>query len=301
MKILVTGGSGFIGSHLVDLCLEKGDEVTVFDRRLDVQPSWVDWDENVSIIPGDIKNPSAVDNAVRECDAVVHLAGILGTSEIVDTPVESIEVNIKAAINVYESIKHHDVPAVQITVGNIAWFNSYAISKYAAERFALMYNREFGTKIAVVRGLNVYGERQKHYPVKKVIPNFMVSALRDELIPIYGDGEQLLDVIYVGDNAEILYRALTKDHGVYDHPMEAGTGKLISVNELARRVIDAADSSSTLKHIPMRAGEPNRSTTKADPSTLAPLDYVPSTKLQDGLKRTATWYRDVYIPYLEEH
>lgn len=294
MKVLVTGGEGFIGRHTVDRLRELEHKVTIFDRFAKKL-----WRNDVDFYLGDVRDSEAVSDAVSKHDGVINLAGILGTSEMVTTPRESIEVNVYGAINVYEACKRFGCKAVQITVGNWSWNNSYAITKYCSERFALMYNKEFGTRIAVVRGLNVYGEWQMHKPIKKVVPNFVLSALKGEPIVIYGDGEQLLDMIYVKDTAEILARALTVEHGVYDRVIEAGSGELVTVNELAKMIIEFAGSKSELVHKPMRSGEPEKSVTRGDPQTCKPLGYVPNTPLREGLKKTVDWYRKNYEPYLE--
>ncbi|KKQ13720.1 MAG: Nucleoside-diphosphate-sugar epimerase [Candidatus Daviesbacteria bacterium GW2011_GWA1_36_8] len=296
MKILVTGGNGFIGSHVVDNLLKKGHKVTVFDRRSYSPKLW----SNVNYILGDIKDKEAVMEAVSTNDGVIHLAGVLGTSEAVTTAEESVNANIMGALNIYEAVKKHNKPAVTITVGNYTWNNTYAITKYTAERFALMYNKEFGTKIAVVRGLNVYGERQKHAPVKKVVPNFTLSALRNEPIEIYGDGEQLMDLIYAADTAEVLTRALLLDHGNYNSVFEAGSGAPVTVNDLANMIIKFAKSKSEIKYLPMRAGEPKRSITLGDPSTLESLAIRTQdlTPLEEGIRKTVIWYKKFYLPQL---
>ena len=296
MKILVTGGNGFIGSHVVDNLLSKGHRVTVFDRSRKVPSPW----KNVNLFAGDIKDKDAVFDAISQHDGVIHLAGLLGTSEAVTTPFEGIDVNIVGALNVYEAVRRHKKPAVTITVGNYTWNNTYAISKYTAERFALMYNKEFGTKIAVVRGLNVYGERQKHAPVRKVVPTFVIAALKNEPIEIFGSGEQLLDLIYVKDCAEILVRALLLDHDNYNSVFEAGSGEPVTVNDLAQTIIKLAKSKSKIVYKPMRAGEPKRSVTLGDPSTLEALAYrtLDLTPLEEGLKSTIPWYKKFYLPEL---
>jgi nucleoside-diphosphate-sugar epimerase len=296
MHVLVTGGAGFIGSHVVDHLVEMGHSVGIFERHAtDVTPR-----ANVDYFLGDITNREVIWEAVGNSDGVINLAGILGTSETVGTAQNSVDVNILGALNVFDAVKHHGKKAVQITVGNYTWNNAYAITKVASERFALMYNAEFGTKIAVVRGLNVYGPRQKHAPVRKVVPNFILPALLNQPIYVYGDGEQLLDVIYVRDTAEVLVRALLMDHGCYGSVMEAGSGQLVTANQLAKEIIELAGSKSKIEHIPMRPGEPIRSVTKGDPSTLKPLGYVPSTSLRDGLTRTIQWYRSEYLPKLSK-
>lgn len=293
-KILVTGGCGFIGHHVVDNLLAKGYEVTVMDRF--AKPL---WDPRIKFFLADITNAEAVMDVVGKHDGVINLAGILGTAENVGTPREGIKANVDGAINIFEAVKRHKVKAVQITVGNHTWNNTYAITKSMAERLALMYNKEHGTKIAVVRGLNVFGEYQLHYPIEKITPNFIVKAMKNEPVKIYGDGEQLLDVIYAGDTAEILVRALVNDHGCYDMVMEAGLGKPVTANYFAEKVIEFAGSTSTLDHVPMRAGEPLRSVTVGDPATLAPLGELNMTPFEQGLKQTVDWYKAHYWEFYE--
>lgn len=293
-KILVTGGMGFIGHHVVDNLLEKGYEVTVMDRFQ--KPL---WDERMKFFLADITNAEAVMDVVGKHDGVINLAGILGTAENVGTPREGIKANIDGAINIFEAVKRHKIPAVQITVGNHTWNNTYAITKSTAERLALMYNKEHGTKIAVVRGLNVFGEYQLHYPIEKITPNFIIKAMNNEPIKIYGNGEQLLDVIYAADTAEVLVRALVMEHGCYDKVMEAGLGKPVTANYFAEKVNEFVGSSAGLEHVPMRAGEPMNSVTVGDPSTLSPIDYIPTTSFEDGLRKTVDWYLKNYWKFYE--
>lgn len=288
-NILVTGGNGFIGSHVIDKLLSLGHHVTNFDRR---QPPGER--ENVTKVLGDIKDPNIVNETVSKVDGVINLAGILGTSETINGSYETADVNINGALTFFDAIKKYNIPAVQITVGNYLWYNAYAITKYTSERLALMYNKEYGTKIAVVRGLNVYGSRQKHFPVKKVVPNFILQALNNEDITMYGDGMQKLDLIYIDDTVEVLTRALLMEHGCYDNTMEAGSGKLYTAKKLAETILKSTESTSKIKYLPMRAGEPIRSVTKGDPDTLAPIDYTPSTSLDDGIKKTIPYYKNEY-------
>ena len=188
------------------------------------------------------------------------------------------------------------VKGVQIAVGNHFMNNTYAITRNTAERFALMFNKEHGTKIAVVRGLNVYGEYQKHKPVKKITPNFIVKALNQQPIEVFGDGEQIMDMIYAPDIADVLVRALTREHGCYDTVFEAGTGRRTSVNMIAQIVNELCGNKARIKHLPMRAGEPKRSVVLGNPETLKPLGLSAGdlTPLESGLERTIRWYRDHY-------
>ena len=279
MRVLVTGGTGFIGKYTCETLLDHGHEPITFGvtRECDIL--------------GDIRDASAIDLAVSTSDAVMHLAGVLGTQETVDDPLPAIETNILGGLNVFKAIRRYEVPAVNIAAANHWMWNPYSITKKAAERFALMANKEWGTKIALIRGLNVYGPRQKAYPVKKIMPNLIIPVLEGRPIVIYGDGEQIMDMIWVEDVAEILVRALERPHGVYESVMDAGTGRKTTVNELAEAVVELMGE-GTIEHVPMRPGEAEHSIVLGDPTTLRPLGWFPDDflPLEDGLKRTIASY-----------
>jgi len=287
MRVLVTGGNGFIGKWSREALQERGHEPITFGvtKGCDVL--------------GDIRDATALDIAVSTCDAVMHLAGVLGTQETVDDPLPAIETNILGGLNVFKAIRRYEVPAVNICAANHWMFNPYSITKKAAEQFALMANKEWGTRIAMVRGLNVYGPGQKAYPVKKIMPNLIEPALRDEPVTIYGDGDQIMDMIYVADVAEILVDALLKPHGCYDTVMDAGTGRKTTVNDLAQAVLEALGKEMveglTVNHVRMRPGEMEHSVVLGNPTTLAPLGWSTDEfiTLEDGLKQTIASYDSV--------
>jgi nucleoside-diphosphate-sugar epimerase len=289
MRVLVTGGNGFIGGHLIDRLLAEGHQPISFDRFGAPHRSDVDF------IIGDVRDAAALTAVVAQVDGVINLAGILGTSETIERPRFTVQSNLLGAINVFNACRALGKKGVQITVGNYWMNNPYAITKNASERVALAYNREFGTRIAVVRGLNAYGERQKSRPVRKIMPNLVVPALRETEALIYGDGEQLMDMIYVGDLAEVLMRALVLDHGCYDRIFEAGWGREFtpSINQLADKVMAASESRCRIRHVPMRGGEPPRSMIIGDPETLRPLGLSVEgmVPLDEGIRRTLSWYR----------
>jgi len=283
-QILVTGASGFIGGHVIDELRRQGYHPIRFDRRAPTD------------FLGDVRDRNAVSEAVGKCAGVIHLAAVLGTQETIDNPFPSAETNVFGSINVFQACREYRKRCVYIGVGNYWMNNPYSISKTAAERLALMFNKEHGTEIAIVRGLNAYGPRQKSAPVRKIIPNFVIPALRNEKITIYGDGSQVADMIYVRDLARILVSALVSDHGVYNVAFEAGTGRATTVREIAEEVVKQVGSGS-LVFAPMRPGEPENSIVLGNPETLKPLDgkgaisMFPLIPLEEGLKSTIEWYR----------
>ena len=283
MKVAITGGAGYIGSHVVDLLQERNIDVEVFDI--------------VNNITDDVRIRDNVTHLVHNVDVVIHLAAILGTQETVKDPFPVVETNIIGSLNVFDACRKYKKRAVYIAVGNHWMNNPYSITKTTSERFALMYNKEFGTKIAVVRGLNAYGPRQKEKPVRKIMPNLILPALRGEDITIYGSGSQIMDMIHVRDLANVLVKALLDNHDIYDEPIEAGMGLDTTVNDLVKMVIDITCSSSKIIHVPMRPGEIPNSVVKADTKNLERLGISVSslTPLRQGVQETVEWYKDTYF------
>lgn len=289
MKVCVTGGTGFIGGYVIEALQQRGIHPIVLDRVGDRSR----WGDGVTYLYGDVRDYGTVSEAVWHSDGVIHLAAVLGTQETVIDPSPAAETNVLGSLNVFKACALRKVPAVYIGVGNHWMNNPYSISKTCAERFAFMFNKEHGTKIAVVRALNAYGPRQKAKPVRKIMPNLVLPALEGRPIEVYGDGEQVMDMIYVSDVAEVLVRALLEDHGNYESAFEAGTGRPTTVNEVAELVIKAAGSSSIISHLPMRPGEIPGSVVLGDPGTLKPLGLEPGdlVPLEVGVPVTVEAYR----------
>lgn len=291
MEILLTG-FGFIGRHVCTELQERGHAVSVLDRRPDIASA-----AELGVLPvvGDIRDGALMRHLVPSYDGVVHLAGLLGTAELINDPADAVETNITGALNVFQGCRAaralgRAVRCVHITVGNHFMDNPYAITKSTSERFAKMFNIEHGTDIRVVRALNAYGPYQKHLPVRKIVPTFVRAALSGEPVTVYGDGEQVMDMIHVRDVARILADALfvARVEGV----ISAGTGRRLTVNDIARLVISEAGSSSRVLHLPMRPGEPEGSVVLGDPTSLACLGTAAQSlvSFEAGIAETVRWY-----------
>jgi UDP-glucose 4-epimerase len=298
--VLVTGGNGFIGSYVVAELLDRGYDVDVLDTRYRETP------EGSHVVLGDLRDASAVTEAVAHVEGVIHLAGVLGTQETIDNPRPAVETNIIGGLNLLQAIAQHKVPAVNIAVGNHWMDNTYAISKSTMERFVRMYNAERGTSITSVRALTAYGPRQvaaaPYGPskVRKIMPSFICRALSGDPIEVYGDGQQIMDMIYVGDVARILVDALEATEQQGSLPtIEAGTGRETTVNDIARSVIDEVaartDVRSEVRYLPMRPGETERAVVRADTSTLATIGLTQAdlVSLEDGVTVTVDYYMSV--------
>jgi UDP-glucose 4-epimerase len=309
MYVLVTGGSGFIGSHVIELLIKNGHNVVNYDIRPPMfEPEMMEKIKEWSAagqylwVSGDIRDKEHFQQFLFVCDGLIHLAGVLGTAETMDSIAETADINVVGTVKVLEALKVMPRKAVYITIGN-EWENPYTITKTAAVRFALMLNREFNTRITVCRGLNVYGPRQKCKPVNKFFPRFVINALEGKKIPIFGDGEQQIDVVYVGDVAEVLVKALETEYGPeqYTTILDAGTGGSYTVNETVKMVLDAVfgegkyDFAEKVEYLPMRKGEPIKSATLSDiAKTTEMLGYVPKTEIRKGFRDAVDWYKEFY-------
>lgn len=302
---LVTGGTGFIGSHVANYLHEEGHDVLILDH-MHRHPT-----PGMEVLYGDIRDPIDVMEAMAHADSWIHLAGVLGTAETVQDPRPAAVTNILGGLNVLEAAARYQVPGVNIAVGNYWMNNPYSITKNTVERFCDMYRRERDVPVTVVRALNAYGPGQvpaaPYGPskVRKITPSFVCRALWGEPIEVYGDGSQVMDMIHVDDVAMILYEALrtTEEVGGLETVIEAGTGRETTVLDIAQLVAAEVSAQTEMdpeiSFLPMRAGEPEQSVVLGNPGTLAAIGVDPKrlTLLEDGMEETVTWYRESWLPH----
>lgn len=273
MKVLVTGSSGFIGQHM-DAALEaRGHEGVAYDRPV-----------------GDVLNPDRIEFACRmsHAEAIINLAGVLGTPELFGSEHRAVEVNILGALNVYDVAAKLGLPVVQIGTGHKGQPNPYAITKGAAEDLGLARERWLGEKITVVRAYHVYGSGQLPGPpygpagVHKFFPTFACRALNGEPLELCGGGGQLIDPVHVSDVAVALADAIG---GPYGQVVEAGCGKPVTVAQVARDIAETTGRTPWwLLDGPGRPGEPQDAEVVATaPACRNPWPYL--------VPETVEWYR----------
>ena len=256
MKILVTGGSGFIGSHIVqELSKDNTNKILIFDI---VKPD-IDHKPNVKYVDGDICYKTSIDKAIKGCEEVYDCAGVLGTHELVFQTERAIDTNIKGAFNVIQSWLDNNVKKIFHPTKPIFknhWENTYTISKITAENFVRMFRDVYKMNVTVLRWMNASGPRQHLYPVRKFIPMAITQALLNKNIEIYGTGNQTVDIIDVRDIAKIAIKTTRGNLGKNsDKVYDVGSGHAISCNKVAKYILNKTKSKSEIKHLPMRIGE----------------------------------------------
>lgn len=293
MRVLVTGGAGFIGRYVCQRLTERGHAAVVFDHY--------DRQRDYPVFLGDVRDASSVTEAMARVDGWIHLAAVLGTQETIQNPRPAVESNLMGGLNVLEAAAQYDLPGVYIGVGNHWMDNTYSISKTTIERFINMFNNHRGTRVNIVRAMNAYGPRQEpaqpfgHSRVRKITPAFVCRALAGMPVEVYGDGSQVSDMVYVTDVAQALVSALESaaENDVFDRAVEVGPDKHITVQEFAQKVIEFCDSESQVVNLPMRPGELPGATVSADCTTLelVGMDAGGLVSLDDGLRHTVDYFR----------
>lgn len=285
MKALITGGSGFVGGHLFELLKAtfQDCEVRILDTAV---PMGFRFEGKLFL--EDIRNDFAVLRAAYGADVIFHIAGVLGTTESFANPYLISSINISGALRAFDAARELDIPVVNLSLGN-PWANPYMITKRTAHEFAQMYNVAYGTKITTLTGRNAYGPRQKWGHVQKVAPTFVTQALKNEPLRIWGDGEQIIDLIYIRDMVRGCILAAEKE---IPDVIDLGTGIGTRVKDFAETIIKMTDSKSSIQYLPMRKGEPFHSVTLADTKKAEELlGFKPEFDLEKGLGLTIEWYK----------
>jgi UDP-glucose 4-epimerase len=303
-KILVTGGAGFIGSHVVDLFVEKGFEVVVLDdlstgRASNLNPA-------AKFYQMDIRDPQVRDVFEAEKpDYISHHAAQMDVRRSVAQPLFDADVNILGSINLIECAKEFGVKHfVYISTGGAVYGEpervpceetdpinpicQYGASKHTVEHYLFMYHFNYGMKYTVLRYPNVFGARQDPHGEAGVVAIFTGKMMAGEPVVIYGDGNQTRDFVYVSDCALANYLAVTADHqpGIYN----LGWGLPTSVNDIFSTLARVTDYDQSAQYLPAKVGETrhiylNASKAKRD------LGWTATISLEDGLRRTVEYFK----------
>ena len=297
MKVLVTGGNGFIGLSLVEALLEQGHDVRVLDLK---QPAI--QHKNLEFVKKSIMDD--VIDVIKDCDMVYHLAAVLGVDQTDKRPLETIRVNLEGSVNVFKS-------AVEAGVKNMVYASSsevygnprelpiredsvkgpvstYGVSKLAAEIYAQAYNQEFGANIKIARFFNVYGPRQSD---NFVVSIFLNNALRGEPIRVFGDGSQTRCFTYVTDAIGGVLKVV--DRGKSRVVYNVGNNHPTTILQLADTIKEVTGSKSEI--VKVGYGKDSRLREREidyripDISKINSIGWEPKTRIAEGIKKILEW------------
>lgn len=319
MKIVVTGGAGFIGSHLVERLLLEGHEVRMIDDLSTGKLSFLHDiinHKNHTFFHGSALDRSLLNEVMEDCDAVFHLAAVLGVKNTVENPLKVIEGNIDSTRNVLELAFPRKCKVIFASTSEVYGKNEsipfhegssrilgpttthrwcYATAKALDEHLCFAY-AEKGLPVTVVRYFNAYGPRATASQYGGVIPKFICAALKNEPLSVYGNGTQTRCFTYIDDTVTGTVNCLDSKYN--SEVFNIGNNIPLSINELAQKIKQLTNSTSPIVHIPYEEAfgngyedSPKRIPDLTKSNTL--LNFYPETTIEEGLIRTIPWYEHI--------
>jgi UDP-glucose 4-epimerase len=307
----VTGGAGFIGSHIIEDLLKRGYETVCldnFDPTYDIKSKKRNIapfleNENFQLIKGDIRDRELLKETIIDIDYIFHEAALVSVVESMKDPVKTIEINTIGTLNILEAALIGNVNKVIIASSAAVYGDApqlpkketmkpfpkspYAISKLDCEYAARIYFEEHGLKTTCLRYFNVYGPGQDPTsPYAAAIPIFLRKALKNENIIIYGDGMQTRDFIFIDDIVAANELAMSKGDG---EVLNAANGIVTSIKEIAQDIIRITGSLSKVSYAKERSGDIKHSL--ADISQISKLGFKPGYTMNEGLEKTIEWFK----------
>lgn len=313
MKILVTGGAGFIGSHIVSLLLEGGNEVVVYDVQPSVfshQSSAVEQTdsrqlkaEGLIIIEGDVRDSKALLKALNGIEAVIHMASFISVEESVKDPLKYIDNNVLGIASLLEAMRGSGVKKIVFSSSATVYgepgslpilenaplsaANPYAASKIAMEALCESFNKTDGFDVTILRYFNPYGPGENHEPETHAIPNFIKAGIKKEAVPLYWKGGQVRDFIYVEDLAAAHLAVLKLEgYNVFNVGTETGT-KVIDVINILSEILGYT---LEIRDLGERKGD-----VMANYASSAKLKkatgWQAKVSLKEGLEKTVGWFK----------
>jgi nucleoside-diphosphate-sugar epimerase len=306
---LVTGGAGFIGSHLAEELLRRGERVRIVDSFITGKRENLAHLSKAEFVEGDLAVLSVANAAVAGMDYVLHQAAIPSVPRSVEDPITSNRANIDATLNVLVAARDAKVKRIIYAGSSSAYGNTptlpkqedmpsnplspYALQKLVGEQYLQMFTQLYGLETVTTRYFNVFGPRQDpSSPYSGVISVFSKALLENRSPTIYGDGEQTRDFTYIANVVDGVLRACTAPN-VSGSVINLATGSRISLNQLFRTLRDLIGSSANVNYGPARSGDVKDS--QADISRAKKLlGYEPLVSFEEGLRRTVEWCRARY-------
>lgn len=307
-RILVTGGAGFIGSHLVDRLIAEGSEVTVLDNFDTGKLHNVSGHKNLRIVKGDIRDYALIRRTVEDVDAVFHEAALVSTVLSVQDPLAANEINVTGTLNLLKAssdlgVKRFIYASSAAVYGNTSVprkkedmpldpASPYGMSKLAAEKYAKIFYELYGLETVSMRYFNVYGPRQRFdekWAYGGVISIFLERLLKNMPLVVHGDGEQTRDFVYVKDVVEANMLVL-KTSGAAGEVFNIGTGKRITVNKVAQILKEMTNRENLENvHADSRPGDVRHGYADISKAERV-LNYAPKFSIERGLTELVNWY-----------
>ena len=305
LKVLVTGGAGFIPSHIVDALLLDNHEVVVLDLWESDDLKVHRDNKNFTFVKGNVLEDDLVASAMHGADALIHMAAVLGTSETITTyDVETTALtNVVGTVKVLKHAKKAGVKRVLIpTTPDVPWINPYKITKAAVEKLCQLFSKEFDLEVVALKLGNIYGARERWldgpeeapYNYQKIVPTILMEVLKGNTFKVFGNGEQRSEYIYVDDVVKSFMLALNSDKDLSGQIIHVGRGQNNSVNEIIAAVEKAWDRKVDTEYVDMRPGEVHIEIA-LDPKPLKEhLDFELEWDLHEGLIETIKYYEEEY-------
>ncbi len=303
-KVIITGGAGFIGSHLVQHALKLNYEVVVIDSLCSGHLSNVNYNEDITFINASIDEPETFCDAFANADCVFHLAALVSVPESMEKPQQYFQINTLGTLNILECMRKHQVKTIVFSSTSAIYGDSpellktetllpkpqspYAISKLDGEYLLASQAKQLGIHAVSLRYFNVFGPRQDpNSAYAAAIPVFIDRALNHQDIIIYGDGEQTRDFIYINDVVLANFAATSQGSGA----INVASGHAITINQLAQTIISLTGSRSKIVHQPERPGDVKHSRAIND-KLIKQLGITPKTSLTKGLTSIINYLED---------
>jgi len=314
-KALVTGGAGFIGSHLVDALVSSGCRVTVLDDLSTGRLSNLEHSkDNITFYKGDIRDREVLDTAVKDCEVIFHQAAMVSVPQTIVKPVESAMVNEVGTLSLLESARKNKVKRVVLASSSAVYgddprlpkreimvskpLSPYAVQKLTGEYYARLYDDLYGLETFCLRYFNVYGPRQDPTsPYSGVISIFMSKAISKEAPVIYGNGNQYRDFVFVDDVVKANLLA-AKAEDARGQAFNIGTGKYVTIDRLWEMVCDLCSLNMKPEYVPPRDGDIVQSVANINHAETV-LGFKPEYSFEKGLEITLNWYKDNRLPDLK--
>ena len=310
-KILITGATGFIGSHLTELCVEKGYDVVAFDRyNSNYNLGWLEkskYKKDINFIFGDIRDYDSVSKSVKGCNTIFHLAALIGIPYSYFSPLAYLKTNVEGTINILEASKNFEIDEIIVTSTSETYGTAnyipmdekhplsaqspYSASKISADHLALSYWKSFKLPIKIIRPFNTYGPRQSG---RAAIPSIIIQAINSKKEIKLGNVEPTRDLTYVVDTCKA-YLEISKVKSFFGEVVNVGSNNEYKIEDIAKKIISKINPEARIS-IESKRVRPSTSEVERlvcdNKLILNNTSWKPTIDFNEGLDLTIDWYKN---------